>query len=247
MEVVPGSRVVHVWSIWLNAPASVNREYRNLLSQIEKERADRFVFEHLTRSHELSHGALRLLLAHILNCRAQEVEFIYGPRGKPFLQGDSRIKFNMAHSGNLALYAVTFDVEIGVDVEEMREVPDMDQIAARYFCDAEAEELRALGAGGPAMQAFFRCWTRKEAYIKAMGDGLYIPLDQFQVTLSSSEPVKFVHIGKDEGVATRWALHHLDPAPGYIGALAYLDAPRKVHFHQTVTPEQLLAQIGGNC
>jgi 4'-phosphopantetheinyl transferase len=244
MDVVPGSRAVHVWSIWLNAPAPVNREYRNLLLPIEIERADRFVFEHLTRSYELSHGALRLLLAHTLNCRAQEVEFNYGPRGKPFLKGGSRMKFNMAHSGNLALYSVTADVEIGVDVEEMKEVPDMTQIATRYFCDAEAAELKAIGAGRPAIQAFFRCWTRKEAYIKAVGDGLYIPLDQFQVTLSAEAPSKFIHIGNDEGVAARWTLQHLDPAPNYVGALAYQDSPRSIHFHQPLTPEQLLVRFG---
>jgi 4'-phosphopantetheinyl transferase len=242
MDLDPGSRSVHVWSVWLNAPAPVTRQYRNLLSALEMERADRFVFEHLTRSHELSHGALRLLLAHTLNCRAEEVEFTYGPRGKPFLQGESRIKFNMAHSGNLALYAVTLDVEIGVDVEETREVPEMGQIAARYFCDAEAAELKAVGAGKPAAQAFFRCWTRKEAYIKAVGDGLYMPLDQFQVTLSD-EPAKFIHIGNDEGTAARWTLQHLDPAPNYVGALAYRDAPRIVHLHQSISPEQLLSGI----
>jgi 4'-phosphopantetheinyl transferase len=247
MDVVPGSRSVDVWSIWLNTPAPVNHDYRNLLSPIEIERADRFVFEHLTRSYELSHGALRMLLAQTLNCRAREVEFTYGPRGKPFLKGDSRTKFNMAHSGSLALYAVTADVEIGVDVEEMREVPDMEQIAARYFCDAEAADLKAVGGGKPAMEAFFRCWTRKEAYIKAVGDGLYIPLDQFQVTLSPDEPARFVHISHDAGVAARWALQHLDPASNYIGALAYEDDPRSVHFHQPLTPEQLLVRIGNIC
>jgi len=243
MDAVPGSREVHVWSVWLNAPKAVNRDYRELLSPKEIERADRFVFEHLTRSHELSQGALRLLLAHLLNCRAQAVEFNYGPRGKPFLQGDSRIRFNMAHSGQLALYAFTLDVEIGVDVEEIRDIPDMERIAAGYFCKAEAAELKAIGPGERAMQAFFRCWTRKEAYIKAVGDGLYIPLDQFQVTLSADAPAKFLHIGNDPNVAARWTLQHLDPAMNYVGSLAYHDAPRTIHLHQPLSPEQLLSGI----
>jgi len=232
---------VHVWPVWLNAPTAVNRYYRDLLSASEIERADRFAFEHLTRSHELSHGALRLLLGHSLNCRPQAVEFDYGPRGKPSLHRESRIRFNMAHSGQLALYAFTLDVDIGVDVEEMRDVPEIEQIAAHYFCEAEAAELKAIGGGKPATQAFFRCWTRKEAYIKAVGDGLYMPLDQFQVTLSEDAPSKFVHIGNDPSLAGRWTLQHLDPAPNYVGALAYQDAPRTIHLHQPLSPEQLLS------
>jgi 4'-phosphopantetheinyl transferase len=243
MDVASGSQTVQVWSVWLNAPAGVNRDYRNLLSPLEIERADRFVFAHLTRAHELSHGALRLLLARSLNCRPQAVEFYFGPRGKPFLHPDSRIRFNMAHSGQLALYAFTLDVDIGVDVEEMRDVPDIEKIASHYFCNAEAAELKATGAGKPATQAFFRCWTRKEAYIKAVGDGLYIPLDQFQVTLALDAAAKFVHIGDDPGTASHWTLQHLDPAQNYVGALAYQDAPRTVHLHQPLSPEQLLAGI----
>jgi 4'-phosphopantetheinyl transferase len=243
MGLLPGSSDVHVWPVLLEAPVAVNREYRNLLSPTEIERADRFVFAHLTRSHELSHGALRLLLAHSLNCRPQAVEFHYGPRGKPFVHPDSRIRFNMAHSGRLALYAFTLDVDIGVDVEEMRDVPEIEQIASHYFCNAEAEELKATGAGKPATQAFFRCWTRKEAYIKAVGDGLYIPLDQFQVTLAANAPARFVHIGDNPDAAGRWTLQHLDPAPNYVGALAYQDAQRTVHLHPPLSPEQLLAGI----
>jgi len=239
----PGSREVHVWAIWLKAPAALNRAYRQLLSPLEIARADRFVFEHLTRSYELSQGALRLLLASSLKCRPQEVAFRFAARGKPMLEGDSRIRFNMAHSRDLALYALTFDCEIGVDVEEVRDVPEIERIAAHYFCKAEASELKAIGAKTPTREAFFRCWTRKEAYIKAIGDGLYFPLDQFQVTLSADTPAKFVHIGNHTGVAAQWALQHLDPAPNYIGALAYQDTPRPVCMHRPLSPEQLLDGI----
>lgn len=149
----------------------------------------------------------------------------------------------MAHSGQLALYAFTLDVDIGVDVEEMRDVPDIEQIAAHYFCKAEASELKAIGGGQPATHAFFRCWTRKEAYIKAVGDGLYLPLDQFQVTLGADAPTKFVHIGNDPSLADGWTLQHLDPAPNYVGALAYRDAPRTIHLHGPLSPEQLLSGL----
>ncbi len=159
------------------------------------------------------------------------------------LQSDSRIRFNMAHSGSLALYAITVDCEIGVDVEEMRDIPEIEQVASRYFSKAEAAELLSIGPEMAVREAFFRCWTRKEAYIKAMGDGLYLPLDQFQVTLLAGAPAKFIHIGNDAAAAGEWTLQHLDPAPNYVGALAYHASPRNIVFHEPLHPEQLLNGI----
>lgn len=243
MDVVPDASTIDVWPFWLKAPASLNREYRSLLSSNEVERADRFALEHLTRAHELSHGALRLLLAGALSCKPQAIEYRYGPRGKPFLGGPSRLQFNMAHSGNLALYAFTLDQEIGVDLEEIRGVPEIYQIAARYFCEEEAAELKTFPTGTQANQAFFRCWTRKEAYIKAVGDGLSIPLNRFQVSLSD-ETAQFLHIDEDKTTAAQWTLQHLDPVPNYFGALAYHNAPRTLRLHSPLTPEQLLDFTG---
>ena len=159
------------------------------------------------------------------------------------LQGNSRICFNMAHSGNLALYAFTTDCEIGVDVEEFREIPEMAQVASHYFSEAEAAQLLSIGSEMAAREAFFRCWTRKEAYIKAVGDGLYLPLDQFQVTLEPDAPAKFIHIGNDSAAAAEWTLQHLDPAPNHFGALAYHAAPRNIVFNGPLNPEQLLDGI----
>jgi 4'-phosphopantetheinyl transferase len=239
----PGHAEVHVWAVWLTAPPEVNRAYRRLLSPDETARADRFVFEHLTRSHELSHGALRLLLAHLLKCQPGDIAFRLGPRGKPMLQRDSRIHFNMAHSGSLALYAITVDCEIGVDVEELRDIPEIEQVASRYFSKPEAAQLLSIGPKPAVREAFFRCWTRKEAYIKAIGDGLYLPLDQFQVTLQPDAPARFIHIGNDPAAAAEWTLQHLDPAPNYLGALAYHAAPRKIVMHEPLNPEQLLNRV----
>ena len=243
IDLVPGHTEVHVWAVWLNAPAEVSHAYRCLLSPSEVARADRFVFDYLTRSYEFSQGALRLLLAHLLQCQPRDVGFEFGPRGKPMLQGGSRIRFNMAHSGGLALYAFTVDREIGVDVEELRDIPEIEQVASHYFSKAEAAELLSIGDKVSARDAFFRCWTRKEAYIKAIGDGLYLPLDQFQVTLSRDAPARFVHIGDDVSAAAGWTLQHLDPAPNYLGALAYQAAPRNIVFHGPLNPEQLLNGI----
>ncbi len=121
---------MHIWAIWLTAPVEVNRAFRGFLSRRELVRADRFVFEHLSRSYELSQGALRLLLAHSLRCNPREVEFRFGPRGKPMLEEGSRVRFNLAHSGGLALYGFTLDTELGIDVEELRDISDIEQIAS---------------------------------------------------------------------------------------------------------------------
>ena len=234
---------VHVWAVWLKAPDLVGRAYRTLLNPQEIAKADRFAFEHLKHSYEISQGALRLLLARYLHGHPREFAFRFGSRGKPALDGDSRIRFNMSHSGRLALYALTDGVEIGVDVEAMREIGNIEDIASRRFCDAEASDLLSIRDTVRIQEGFFRCWTRKEAYIKAVGTGLYLPLNQFQVTLLPEEPVRFVHIGHDPILAAEWTLQHLEPAPNYVGALAYHTPARNIVFHAPMEPRDLLHQV----
>jgi 4'-phosphopantetheinyl transferase len=235
---------VHIWAVSLTAPEAVNRAYRALLSPAEVAHADGFAFERLRRSYEVSHGALRLLLARYAECCAQDVVFAFGSKGKPSLRGVSRIRFNMSHSGDLALYAFAADCEVGIDVEEAREMSDIEQMSSQFFCSAETTELLSICCVKSRLQAFFRCWTRKEAYIKAIGDGLYLPLDQFQVTLLRDEPVRFVHIGGDPMAAVDWTLQHIEPFPDYIGALAYRSRPRDVVFPGPLGAQELLDAIG---
>ena len=124
-------------------------------------------------------------------------------------------------------YAFTLGCELGVDVEELRELDDPESIAARFFSTAEVSELLSLKPQDRGL-AFFCCWTRKEAYVKAIGDGLAIPLNRFQVTLLPRAPTRFVQIARDMGTASDWTLHHLELAPGYVGALAYRDNQRPI-------------------
>lgn len=231
---------VPVWAVLLTASPKAIRTYQSLLLPEEKARAERFTFDHLRQLYELSQGALRLLLARYLRCPAHEVAFTFGSRGKPALRGEPRLRFNKSQSGSLALYAFTTDCEIGVDVEEMREAPDIDQIASHYFCPAEALELSSLVGQRAKQEAFFRCWTRKEAYIKAVGDGLHMPLNQFQVTLLPGDPARFVHIGNEEGIASDWTLQHIEPATGYVGAVAYRAKQRAIDFQRAVDCNELL-------
>jgi 4'-phosphopantetheinyl transferase len=242
-DLLPGQTEVHVWPVRLTASAAINCAYRTLLSNEETAQADRFAFEHLRRSYELSQGALRLLLGHYLECRPRDVEFTFGHRGKPAVRDYSRIRFNMAHSRGLALYAFTADCEVGVDVEQVRSIPEIEQIASYYFCRSEASDVLSIHDTAARQEAFFRCWTRKEAYIKAVGDGLHLPLDQFQVTLSPSDPTRLVHIGNDVSAALKWTLQHLEPAPRYVGALAYQSEARHVALREPLEPKELLSLI----
>ena len=238
---LPEPSEIHVWPIWLQAPEVVNRAYRALLSPTEIAQADRFAFSHLSRSYEISRGALRLLLSRYLGCRPSDLVFTFGPRGKPGVSGGgSQIRFNLSHSGDLALYALTVNCEIGVDVEKVRNISGIEQIASRFFCPGEASNLLSIAEARQREEAFFRCWTRKEAYIKAVGDGLSAPLDRFQVTLLRDDPAQFVHIGNDRRAAARWTLQHLDPAANYIGALAYQADARAIALHEPLEAQQLL-------
>lgn len=153
------------------------------------------------------------------------VRFIYGAQGKPDVGEKTRIRFNVSHSGELAIFAFTTDCEIGVDVEVVRPLPDLEEIATRFFSREESSELFAISPADRNL-AFFLCWTRKEAFIKAIGRGLAAPLDSFAVTLRPGEAARMTRLAGDMGKATEWTMHHLEPRPGYVAALAYRDSPR---------------------
>jgi 4'-phosphopantetheinyl transferase len=228
-------REVRVWPIKLYASHECIAQFRSLLSSEELHHVDQLRFPRLQRHYVMSQSVLRILLSRLLKVPARQLSFAFGKNGKPALAGPTRIHFNMSHSDGLALYAVTIDCSVGVDVERIRSIEDFQQIASSYFHPAELANLVSLPSSDrPA--AFFRCWTRKEAYIKAMGDGLTIPLDTFQVTLRPDQPARFAQCL----AALGWNLHHLDPAPGYVGALAYQDSPRTLILEPIVTAQELL-------
>lgn len=231
-------REVQVWGIWLTGSDASLAYYRSTLSPEELQRADRFRFENLRHSYTRSRGSLRLLLAHYLGCPPNQIELTCRPKGKPILRDSSRIDFNASHSGEMAIYAFTVGCEVGIDVEKLRKLDEPESIATRFFSMAEASELLSLTPEerGPA---FFRCWTRKEAYVKAIGEGLSIPLDRFQVTLLPGVPARLVQLAGDMGKAADWTLDHLELAPGYLGALAYRDRRRPTTIHPLVRSDDL--------
>lgn len=232
-------RMVHVWPVRTLAPNPVVERFQAFLAPDETDRAGRFRFERLRRSFILARGALRILLGRYLKIAPGDVAFRYGSKGKPTLAAPSLLHFNASHSGDLALFAFTLDCEIGIDVELLRPMPDMEDVARRFFCTEETAELMSLPA--PRREdSFFLCWTRKEAYIKATGEGLSTPLDAFRVTLQPDEPARLVHLARDPVAAAAWTLHDLKPAPAYAASLAYRDRPRPVETFKVVNPKQLL-------
>jgi 4'-phosphopantetheinyl transferase len=240
----PNGRTVDVWVIPVRASDSVLSEFEAVLSQDELARAARFRFEHLRRSFLVTHGAQRLLLGRYLRIAPANIRFIYSATGKPSISETSNIRFNLSHSGDLALLAVTLDCDLGIDVEQTRSLPELANIAERYFSRDETSELMSL----PAEQrerAFFACWTRKEAYIKAVGDGLSMPLDSFRVTLLPGAPPRMVHLGGDTRAAEAWNIVNVDlDHPQYVAALAYHDVLRP--FRVVSVPEvgDLLNSVG---
>jgi 4'-phosphopantetheinyl transferase len=176
----------------------------------------------------MARGALRAVLGGYLGVPPAEVTFVYGAHGKPALDGrHAALGFNVSHSGELAVVAAGWNRAVGVDVEAWRALPDLAALAARVFAPAERAVLDALAAvDRPA--AFFRCWTRKEAFIKATGQGLAQPLDDFVVSLGPGEPARFLDIGGDAAALARWTLRDLTPREGYAGALVVERAPRAV-------------------
>jgi len=229
---------VQIWPLRLTATESVTRRFAALLTPDESQRAARFHFDHLRTSFILSHGALRIFLGRQLGLEPNQVRFKYGTKGKPDIDPTQRMTFNMSHSGEIALYAFSLDCDIGVDVERMRPVKDLSAIASRFFCPDEAEELMSLDLE-TREKSFFLCWTRKESFIKALGEGLSVPLDSFRVTLLPGVPAQLTYIRHENAAAKKWFLHNLEFLPDYAGAVAYSDKMRAIRLFQPLTPVDL--------
>lgn len=209
---------VDLYSIALDAGPGVVDRLGALLCDDERGRAARFVTDTLRTRFVVARAALRSILGAQLACDPRALRFSYGRAGKPLLEGGG-IDFNLSHSRGLAVVACARGCEIGIDVEALRTMEDLLNIARRFFAPGEYAQLAALE---PSLQAdaFFRCWTRKEAYLKARGDGITVALDHFEVSLLPDAPPALLRIDGDAGAAAQWQLHHLAPAPGYVGALA---------------------------
>jgi 4'-phosphopantetheinyl transferase len=212
---------VQVWACRLDPGESVESSLGALLDPYEHARAERFRFAEHRRRFRVGRGFLRLLLGAYLAERGSDVRLGVAPRGKPFLRPPldaSGLCFNLSHSGELALVAVAHGGRLGVDVEILRPLVSAEAIAHRFFSADEEAELAAVPSEDRAV-AFLHGWTRKEAYLKALGDGLAVPLRSFAVTLTPGAPARLLKAHREDGARAPWSIFSLRPASGYVGAL----------------------------
>ena len=221
-QLAPGE--LHLWLARLDLPNHAVTALYETLSPDEQVRAQKIRYADDTRRYVVARGVLRTILASYTGLSPNELKFDYSAFGKPRLGAgiDRRaasLTFNLSHSGELALYAIGLRRQIGVDIEQLRPQIAEERIAEHYFSPQEVQALRQLPPD-EQVSAFFRCWTRKEAYIKARGEGLSVPLNSFDVTLRSDEPATLLSVVGKRDEASRWSLHAVDVAPGYEAALA---------------------------
>lgn len=213
---------VHVWRAALDRSTACEEILFAALAQDEQDRANRFRFKQ-DRSHYINaRGILRDILGRYLDARPDALRFEYTKYGKPSLAkefGGETIRFNLSHSKGVALFAFTTGRDLGIDLEWIRADVADEQIAERFFSAQEVSALRALEASAQA-EAFFNCWTRKEAYIKARGEGLSMPLDQFAVSLKPGDAAALLYAGEGDKETSRWKFIELFPGPGFAGAVA---------------------------
>ncbi|MGC2060966.1 MAG: 4'-phosphopantetheinyl transferase superfamily protein [Candidatus Sulfotelmatobacter sp.] len=225
---------VQLWRVDLEAIRSHEFRWQEVLSSDETARAARFHFAADRQRFVASRAWLRTILAAFLVAEPRELNFSYSKNQKPSLgsaYAKSGIGFNVSHSGGIALYAFARHREIGVDVEQIRRDFDVESIAERFFSVSEREQLAALPEF-EKVDAFFRCWTRKEAYIKAIGEGLSLPLSQFDVSLEALETNALLSTRPDSAEADQWTIREVPGGTGYRAALCVHGQDwRLTHWH----------------
>lgn len=240
-ELGPGE--IHLWEIDLVAAPDEIARLGSLLDAEERGRAERYHFDRHRRRYIVSQGMLRVLLARYRGLRPAALAFDQGPKGKPSLVGAPALHFNVSHSDERSVVAVARDGPLGVDIERLRPLADADDIARRFFSEREAAAYASLPE--PLRpRAFFDCWTRKEAFIKALGEGLFLALDRFDVSVLPDDPVRLLAIDDDEAKAGQWSLVDFRIGEEFAGALAAPWVPRSIRAWRAPIGE-LLADPAG--
>ena len=208
---------VHVWRVALDPPAEAIAALAHTLSDDERDRAARFHFDRDRIAFTVARGALRTLAGRYLAAPPASLAFGYRERGKPYLTAPGGLRFNVSHSGQRALLCFARDREVGVDIELRRELSDLLALARTAFSPAEYAALcRLPEAAHP--DAFFAYWSRKEAFIKATGEGV-AQLAAFDVSLDPGDPARLLRVDGEPPGAPRWSIQDLPATPGYAAAL----------------------------
>jgi 4'-phosphopantetheinyl transferase len=216
-----GPYQAHAWHVHLEKLTAGPEPWRRLLSVEERERAARFRFPRDQRRFTVTRALLRLLLGGYLEADPEALSFRMLEHGKPVLSGrheGTPLHFNVSHSDGMAIFGLTLDRSIGVDVERIRHDFEVVTIAKRFFSAAEQRDFLSLPAA-QQHRAFFDCWTRKEAYVKALGDGLSHPLHQFDVSLVPGERARLIATRPDPREVSQWTMSAPDVGTGYAAAI----------------------------
>ena len=210
---------VHLWQVDLAVVAAAEQRWQQILSADERARAARFHFPRDRQHYTATRALLRTILASYIAAHPAKLVFRYSEKDKPSLAlAGNQVEFNVSHSGTTALLAFARGRALGVDVERIREDLDPAVLAHRFFSTHEQNQLAAIPPS-EKYHAFFRCWTRKEAYIKARGTGLSLPLDQFDVSLRPGDENALLSTRPDAAEAALWSLQEIPAGDGYVAAL----------------------------
>ena len=222
---------VHVWIASLDRRQSELSFFQSILAQDEIGRADRFHFQKDRERFVAGRGLLRMILSSYLGVPPREIIFTYGSHGKPGLKrqdGQPAVEFNLAHSAGKAIYAMTKDRSVGVDIESIQTAFPVEDVARNFFSSTELSAFRALPIT-LRTEAFFKCWTRKEAFIKALGDGLSCPLSDFDVSLAPGEPARLLNVGWAPEETSRWCIADINAVVGCAAAVVFSGSRCRLH------------------
>jgi 4'-phosphopantetheinyl transferase len=221
-ELTCATRDIHLWLARLDVAENQRSYLEGILSPDECQRAEKFASDQIRAHFIAGRGFLRCILSRYLQMEPAQIRFRYNRRGKPFLErsiGKDALHFNLSHANGLALFGFTRTSEIGVDIEYINDQTDIEQTVALVFSPAETAAFQALPAA-QRRNAFFQFWTRKEALIKAMGDGFSLPLREFDVSQAPEKPVLPIAAPNIQSADKQWRIKDINVLPGYVAAIA---------------------------
>jgi len=209
----------HVWYIHINSLKKNTAFLQGFLSEDEILKASKFRFDKDKTCSIITRGALRWLSSRYLNLQPEDIVFKYGDYGKPDFDFETHLKFNVSHAGDMAIIGFVLEADIGVDIEHIKSDFDVLDIASNYFSNSEIVSLKQLPQAHLA-RGFYRCWTRKESFIKAKAKGLSFPLDSFSVSIDSDHDTALLETKWNQNEKDLWRLFSFSPQENYLGAIS---------------------------